>query len=159
MDSVDEDKNLSPTVEDRKTEQGVKFLEAELGKWKRRALAFQEGYRDKAFEVTSLEIQLLDLRAHGVDKVTASVNDSLRTKLLATAIQRNELKEALKLAAPHVCSNLCPSVKRTGEEWTHVETCQAITAALDSGLESAKRPISTRKDDGPASQSNSVESV
>lgn len=41
-----------------------------------------------------------------------------------------ELLEALKLAAPHVCSVLCPSTKKTGTEWTHVETCKAITAAL-----------------------------
>lgn len=109
--SVNQEKNIGDAFVDRDTAQGV-----ELEKWKRRALAFQEGYRDKAFEVTALEIQLLcDLRAHGVDKVTARVN---------------ELKEALKLAAPHVCSNLCPSVKRTGEEWTHTETCQTISAAL-----------------------------
>lgn len=101
-------------------------------KWRRRALAFQEGYRDKAFEVTALELQLLDLRAHGADKVTARVNSTLRTKLLATAIERNELKAALRLAAPHVCSLLCPSTKRTGDEWTHVELCKAISAAIDS---------------------------
>jgi hypothetical protein len=169
---MNEANNLGDVVVDRETEQDVKpvadpffdntekltprrHLEAELEKWKRRALAFQEGYRDKAFEVTALELQLLDLRALGVDKVTARINESLRTKLLATAIQRNELKDALKLAAPHVCSYLCPSVKRTGEEWTHTETCQAITTALNSGLESAKRPISDETNHGQASETKS----
>ena len=71
-----------------------KEVEAQLEKWKRRALAFQEGYRDKAFEVTSLEIQLMDLRAHGTDKVTARQNASLRTKLLAASIERNEARHA-----------------------------------------------------------------
>lgn len=72
-----------------------KEIEAQLEKWKRRALAFQEGYKDKSFEVTALEIQLLDLRAYGVDKVTARQNESLRTKLLAACIERNELRQAL----------------------------------------------------------------
>lgn len=80
---VDEDK----TVDD---------IEAQLAKWKRRALAFQEGYRDKAFEVTALEIQLMDLRAHGVDKVTARINESLKTKMLAACIERNEAQEIVK---------------------------------------------------------------
>lgn len=71
----------------------IKELEAQLEKWKRRALAFQEGYREKSFEVTGLEIQLMDLRAHGADKVTARQNDSLRTKLLAACVERNEARE------------------------------------------------------------------
>ena len=29
-----------------------------------------------------------------------------------------------------VCSNLCPSVKKEGERWTHVETCRALRAWL-----------------------------
>lgn len=61
-------------------------------RWERRARAFQEGYREKAFEVTALEIQILDLKAHGVDKVTARINDSLKTKMLAACIERNELR-------------------------------------------------------------------
>lgn len=64
-------------------------------RWHKRALAFQEGYKDKSFEVTGLEIQLMDLRAHGADKVTARVNESLRTKLLAACIERNEIRASL----------------------------------------------------------------
>lgn len=171
MDQLNEAKNLGDENADLKTEQSVKpvadpffdntvklpprrELEAQLEKWKRRALAFQEGYKEKAFEVTALELQLLDLRAYGADKVTARNNESLRTRLVAIAIERNELKDALQMAAPHVCSNLCPSVKRTGEEWTHTETCQAITAALESGLQSAQRPISDHAAHGQASKTN-----
>lgn len=40
------------------------------------------------------------------------------------------LEQALRSAAPHVCSARCPSVKRTGTEWSHVEQCKAISAAL-----------------------------
>lgn len=67
-------------------------VEAQLEKWKRRALAFHEGYKDKSFEVTALEIQLMDLRAYGADKVTARQNESLRAKNHALAIERNEAK-------------------------------------------------------------------
>lgn len=70
--------------------------EAQLEKWKRRALAFQQGYKDKSFEVTALEIQLLDLRAYGADKVTARNNESLRVKLHATSIERNELRATVE---------------------------------------------------------------
>lgn len=70
-------------------------LEAQLAKWKRRALAFQEGYKEKSFEVTMQEIQIMDLRAHGADIVTARQNGSLRTKLLAACIERNEAREAV----------------------------------------------------------------
>lgn len=59
--------------------------------WKRRALAFQEGYKDKSFEVTALEIQIMDLRAHGADKVTARQNESLKTKLIAACIERSSV--------------------------------------------------------------------
>ena len=68
----------------------------QVEQWKRRAKAFQEGYRDKSCEVTGLEIQLMDLRAHGVDKVTARINESLRAKLLAACIERNEAKAELE---------------------------------------------------------------
>src|ERR1051326_6499254 len=103
---VNEANNLGDAVVDRETEQGMKpiadpffenvermpprrELEAELEKWKRRALTFQEAYRDKSFEVTSLEIQLMDLRAHGADVVTARQNKSLRDKLVAVCFERN----------------------------------------------------------------------
>lgn len=65
-------------------------------RWERRARAFQDGYRDKSFEVTALEIQLMDLRAHGVDKVTARNNQSLKDKMLAVCVERNELRERVK---------------------------------------------------------------
>ncbi len=103
---VNEEENLGDAVVDRETGQGQKvaYLVAQLEKWTRRALAFQEGYKDKAFEVTALEIQLLDLRAHGVDKVTARINDALKTKMLAACIERNEARDALRgLLRGHKC--------------------------------------------------------
>ena len=74
----------------------IKELEGERDKWKRRALAFQEGYRDKSFEVTALEIQKMDLLAHGADKVVMRQNESLKTKLLAACIERNEARDEIK---------------------------------------------------------------
>lgn len=40
------------------------------------------------------------------------------------------LLEALKIAAPIVCSMRCPSVKYGPEPWTHHEDCIGITAAI-----------------------------
>ena len=76
----------------------IQYLLERNAQLQRRIKAFQEGYRDKAFEVTALEIQILDLKAHGVDKVTARQNESLKTKLLAACIERNEAKEVARCA-------------------------------------------------------------
>lgn len=70
----------------------------ERDKWKRRAKAFQEGYKDKSSEAFALEIQKMDLLAHGADKVGLKQNESLRTKLLATSIERNQLRTQLATA-------------------------------------------------------------
>lgn len=35
--------------------------------------------------------------------------------------------DALREAQPHVCGLLCPSAKKTGEEWTHVALCERLT--------------------------------
>lgn len=66
--------------------------ERRVAQWERRTKAFQEGYRDKSFEVTALEIQIMDLKANGVDKVTARNNESFKTKLLGVCVERNELR-------------------------------------------------------------------
>lgn len=94
--------------------------EAECEKWKRRALAFQQGYRDKAFEVTALEIQLLDCRAYGADKVTARNNESLRAKLLAACIERNEAKLVAKAAQTFVWEP---------ENWENYQNCKGTNSA------------------------------
>lgn len=65
-----------------------------LAKQKDRVSAFQQGYKDESFKVTALEIQLMDCRAYGADKVTARNNESLRAKLYAACIERNELRES-----------------------------------------------------------------
>lgn len=38
------------------------------------------------------------------------------------------LREALAKVQPIVCSMACPSVKRTGERWTHAEFCRDVKA-------------------------------
>ena len=40
------------------------------------------------------------------------------------------LIRALDMAQPIVCSMLCPSVKKTGEEWSHVQKCDSISLTL-----------------------------
>lgn len=125
-------------------------LEAQLEKWKRRALAFQEGYKEKSFEVTALEIQKMDLLAHGADKVVMRQNESLKTRMLAACIERNEARDALRgLLRGHKC--WC-STWVGGE---HEPECEAARAALalvkKPANESAKRPISDR---GTSSQAS-----
>lgn len=38
-------------------------------------------------------------------------------------------RELLKQAHEHVCSLLCPSVRKESEQWTHVPLCEAIKHA------------------------------
>lgn len=52
------------------------------------------------------------------------------------------LREALELAAPVACGAFCPSVKKTGEEWTHSPECEAIRAALKGGLNDRRLEVS-----------------
>lgn len=125
------DKPLTaPPVSDPFFENTVKLpprreLEEQIAKWKRRALAFQEGYRDKSFEVTALEIQIMDLKAHGVDKVTARQNESLKTKMLAACIERNEARDALRGL---LRGNKCWCSTWVGGE--HEPECAVARAAL-----------------------------
>lgn len=58
------------------------------------------------------------------------INPADATLIVRAVNAHEDLVAALQLAAPHVCSLLCPSVKKTGTEWTHSTTCAAITAAL-----------------------------
>ena len=53
-----------------------------------------------------------------------------------------EMVEALRIAAPFVCSMLCPSVKRENEQWTHVASCTAVTSALTAAraLQGGEQP-------------------
>jgi hypothetical protein len=45
----------------------------------------------------------------------------------------DELRKLLSDAAPFICSNLCPSVKRAGAEWIHVDLCKRITNVIRAG--------------------------
>ncbi len=65
-----------------------------LEKWQRRARLFQEAYKEKSFEATSLLMQKVQLEAFGVDKVLPMQNRSLRHSLLVCARKRNALLEA-----------------------------------------------------------------
>ena len=42
--------------------------------------------------------------------------------------ERDEAFDAAKEAQPHVCSFLCPSTRRDGEEWKHSRMCQKLSA-------------------------------
>lgn len=67
---------------------------------------------------------------HGQRSV-GEVGNADYAELIVRAVNAHEeLVAALKSAQPHLCSNLCPSVKRTGEDWTHSHECVAVTAAL-----------------------------
>ena len=50
-------------------------------------------------------------------------NDALRE-------QNRVLASLLAKAQPHVCSALCPSVKRDGDLWTHKDLCAHMEAAI-----------------------------
>lgn len=124
-------------------------IAAERDKWKRRALAFQEGYKDKSFEVTALEIQKMDLLAHGADKVVMRQNKSLKTKLLGVCVERNELKEEadalrarvadLEKVLSMVICNGCHNRIGWNEtptkygDWTKCSSCRDARAALSKG--------------------------
>jgi hypothetical protein len=48
--------------------------------------------------------------------------------------ERSVLLALLVKAQPIVCSLSCPSVKRTGEEWTHSDICRAMSDAIEQEL-------------------------
>jgi len=55
---------------------------------------------------------------------------SARDTLSRLRAALGQSQEALKAAAPHVCSMLCESAKFGDRPWKHSAECQAITAAL-----------------------------
>lgn len=76
-----------------------------------------------AERISNLVVDLSDLEYEGILLV---VSEELRD----LEAERARLATALELAAPFVCSHSCPSVKKTGTEWTHSEICHTVTAAL-----------------------------
>ena len=60
-----------------------------LDKWRKRARLFRDAHNAKEVEVMALEIQKLDLLAHGADKVSQMQAESLRGKLVAVVRERN----------------------------------------------------------------------
>ena len=56
--------------------------------------------------------------------------DGLRAVNRMLREQNRVLASLLAKAQPHVCSALCPSVKRDGDLWTHKDLCAHMEAAL-----------------------------
>lgn len=84
------------------------------------------------------EIHVADLIGQR-DMFAAQVNELNRVidtlKLAApTAAAPASLVQAAQAVADDVCSWLCPSVKKTGTEWTHVEKCVNLRAAIAQSL-------------------------
>jgi len=77
----------------------------------RRVKIFQEGYRDKAFEVIALDIQILDIKATGYDARMERNFEKMKRRCLVAIEERNEARatsiELLKFAehAPHCTPN------------------------------------------------------
>ncbi len=69
-------------------------------------------------EITDEQLRTINKRA-----IEQPSYDALRE-------QNRVLASLLAKAQPHVCSMLCPSVKREGDPWTHKDLCTHITAAL-----------------------------
>ncbi len=69
------------------------------------------------------------LRVQHLEYVTALLDHA--PALLAAARERDALRELLREAQESVCSLKCPSVKRTGEPWTHSDLCSRITRTLN----------------------------
>jgi len=66
-----------------------------------------------------------------------NVFDRVETKVKGLLDENAQLREQnrvlaslLAKAQPHVCSALCPSVKRDGDLWTHKDLCAHMEAAL-----------------------------
>ncbi len=106
-----------PSPEDRNAAYAALF--SQLGKWQRRARAFQEAYKEKSFEVFALDIQLLDVRAYGVDVVTARNNKALKDKLMTACVERNDLRRLVELARDHVWEP---------ENWESYERCKGTNS-------------------------------
>ena len=56
--------------------------------------------------------------------------------------QNRVLARLLAKAQPHVCSALCPSVKRDGDLWTHKDLCAHMEAALTATSQPAQEQCS-----------------
>jgi hypothetical protein len=68
-----------------------------------------------------------------VDNVFDRVDTKVKGLLDENAQLREQnrvLARLLAKAQPHVCSALCPSVKRDGDLWTHKDLCAHMEAAL-----------------------------
>jgi len=59
------------------------------------------------------------------EQTTKDVNENITLSL-----ENKRLREALEYIADELCAALCPSVKKTDEEWTHNDRCIVARAAL-----------------------------
>ena len=56
-----------------------------------------------------------------------------RARILNLEQERDALWRIVGVAQPEVCSYLCPSVWKTGEEQPHSELCKQMRAAIEGG--------------------------
>lgn len=119
-------------------------MEAQIAKWKRRALAFQKGYRDKSFEVTGLELTIMDLCAHGTNEVRERQNDALKTKLLAACTERNELRELAAILITN--AELIPDPRRNGATDCYAVTLDDLDALETELAEQRKLNTKTKRE-------------
>lgn len=68
---------------------------ARFQRWKKRAVIFQQAYKDADFKNLAYEIQLMNYKANGIHKVIEIQNNSLREKLWEVSKERNALKAIL----------------------------------------------------------------
>jgi chromosome segregation ATPase len=92
--------------------------------------------KDRADMVDSFDAALRRAKAEGVEEGSAQwKKTNAEYERVAKAHSRlsettDYLIRALEMAQPVVCSMLCLSVKKTGEEWLHAQKCDSISLTL-----------------------------
>ncbi len=95
----------------REWQPALEAAQQRITQLQQRVKTFQEGYRDKSFEVTALEIQILDIKATGYDARLERNFEKMKRRCLVAIEERNEARaanaELTKFAehAPHCDSN------------------------------------------------------
>lgn len=137
--------NLVTTVEHPGAAMNIRFnkLKAELEQAQTQRELWERQVRDahNALERAEIPVEIPHephegcptQLGHRVRAALAKLSEIRRSAAIAGA-NSGALHIALDLAAPHVCSSLCPTVWKTSEgPRPHSETCQTITALLEGG--------------------------
>ena len=85
-----------------------------------------EEYEDMALLMAEREAVADQIQEATFEAGTEEPDTDLARLLLHTEATTSALKEALA----DVCEMHCPSVKRTGEDWTHSEKCVRLHASI-----------------------------